>query len=143
MSTINQRLSETLARLELMDRVDDDDDDDDEKDGEDVRLSLFFGDDDAAETTMFSAAHDFDGFERESISKNNEDGDGGDNDDEKEDSNLPSCAICLNAPSLGKFLLHGALFALVLRQVHRSMGELPRGGGKRAEEETWVIVYAS
>ena len=37
MSTINQRLSETLARLELMDRVDDDDDDG-EKDGEDVLL---------------------------------------------------------------------------------------------------------
>jgi hypothetical protein len=43
----------------------------------------------------------------------------------------------------GKFLFYGAVFALVLRQVHRSMGELSRGGGKRAEEETRVIVHAS
>jgi hypothetical protein len=110
-STINERLSETLARLELMDRVDDKNDDDENnllggRGGE--GNFLFFGedDDDDAEATMFSSAHDVDGCERESISSKNNvnaagDGDGDDNDDdEKEDSSLPSCAICLNAPSL-------------------------------------------
>jgi hypothetical protein len=107
-STINERLSETLARLELKDRVVDDDDENNLLGGRGGEGNFLFcgEDDDDAEATMFSSAHDFDGFERESISSKNNvnaagDGDGDDNDDdEKEDSNLPSCAICLNAPSL-------------------------------------------
>jgi len=44
---------------------------------------------------------------------------------------------------VGKLVFYRPVFALVLRQVHRSVGELSRGGGKRAEEKTRVVVDAS
>ena len=64
-----------------------------------------------------------------------------DEDDDDDESSLPSCAICLTEPALeNSCFTVPCLHCFGAR--HRSVGELSRGGGKRAEENA-VVVDAS
>ena len=56
---------------------------------------------------------------------------------------VPNNAPFAVAAGVGKLVFYRPVFALVLRQVRRSVGELSRGGGKRTEEKTRVVVDAS
>ena len=101
--------------------------------------------------TMFSGTKAAAAFERKSDEDDDDDDDVEKCDEMKattttafveEDDSRPSRRHMPDVAVVGKLVFHRPVFTLVLRQVHRSVGKLSRGGRKRKEEEKRIITRA-